>query len=182
MEKDYSVGQNQHHSPDDELEIRREEWMEKRAEVLSKFVAAYNKSYGQRHIATSQQRLIKRLDQARDQNLDLADELDDEMDNWEETRPGEISHEEASRSNNAFASVVFMGLGITKIMSVAFGKSCPYCSHLDGKVIGIENDVYIKAGEDFQPEGADTPLTSHYDLKHAPYHTGCDCMNVAVSD
>ena len=161
-----------------EYELRREEWLEKRADNLNKFVSAYNNSYGQRHIATSQQKVVKRLDQATSDNRDLNTELDDELDEWEELRPEQISVEEASRSNNAFAGVVFSGLGITKIMSVAFGKSCPYCVSLDGKIIGIEEN-YINAGEDFQPDGADAPLVSHYDLKHAPYHSGCDCMNIA---
>jgi hypothetical protein len=61
---------------------------------------------------------------------------------------------------------------------VAFGESCPYCSALDGQVVGI-NRFFLEAG-DFQPEGADRPLTVSSNVGHAPAHAGCDCMTVAT--
>jgi len=60
-----------------------------------------------------------------------------------------------------------------KIRSVAFGSNCPYCSHLNGKVIGID-ETFLEPGQ-FQPEGAEAPLKISHRMSHPPYHGGCDC-------
>lgn len=162
-----------------DVEKRLADWGELRAAKLDKAVSAYTLSYAQRHVATSQQRLNQRLQSAQAKEADLLEEIEDELDHWDDVRPGEIADEESSRSNNYFATVVYGVLGVMRIISVAFGSSCPYCSALDGRTVSL-NEYYIKAGEEFQPEGADRPLKSHYDLGHAPYHGGCDCMNMAA--
>ena len=84
---------------------------------------------------------------------------------------------ESIRGENAFTRSVFALCGIVKIMSVAFGKSCPFCADLDGKIIGIDQ-VFLPKG-DFQPDGADAPLTVTHSCSHPPYHDGCMCGLVA---
>jgi hypothetical protein len=111
--------------------------------------------------------------------VDLLGALETELDGWVDERGMQIANEESVRSNNAIAVAAYEMLGVTQLMSVAFGKNCPYCDSLDGQIIGIQS-AFIEAGKDFQPEGADKPLTSVDSLRHAPYHGGCDCMTVAA--
>ena len=62
----------------------------------------------------------------------------------------------------------------TVIVSIAIGDSCPYCEDLDGTVRS-KSESFLQAGKEFQPAGADRPLTTSFDLSHPPYHAGCDC-------
>jgi hypothetical protein len=64
--------------------------------------------------------------------------------------------------------------GISRIRWVGAGKSCPYCSSLDGRIIGI-TDNFIGKGEEFNPEGAEGPLVPSFNVGHPPAHAGCDC-------
>ncbi len=93
------------------------------------------------------------------------------MTEWVETRPGKITMRETVRAENAFARSVFALSGISKIRSIAYGTNCPYCQALNGKVIGIDSFFLIKGN--FQPEGAEKPLTVTSNRSHPPYHDGC---------
>jgi len=68
---------------------------------------------------------------------------------------------------------------VIRLVSVAFGDSCPYCRHLDGRVIGI-TEYFLQAGEEIQPDGAERPLRVSSNKGHPPYHGGCDCMAMAA--
>ena len=59
------------------------------------------------------------------------------------------------------------------------GDSCPYCKALDGMTISIE-EVFIEQDDEFQPDGADRPLSRRTDIRHPPLHGGCDCGIQAV--
>jgi hypothetical protein len=70
---------------------------------------------------------------------------------------------------------LYAAAGVTILRWHSFGESCPYCTRLHGRTVGIQQN-FIGAGEDFQPEGVDTPLTPKNDIRHPPAHKGCDCM------
>ncbi len=142
------------------------------ASSLEAFVNSYLVSFAGRHAGTSQNKIEKTLQKAIAEEKDQLEALNEELDTWVEMRSPTIADEESVRSNNAIAVTVYAMAGVTRLMSVAFGKNCPYCSSLDGKIIGIDN-FFITAGKDFQPEGTDKPLTSADNLRHAPYHGGC---------
>lgn len=146
---------------------------------LDGFVRSYAASYSGRHAGTSENKISNALQAATLGGVDLQEALEEELDGWEDERSVQIANEESVRSNNAIAVTAYEMMAVQKIMSVAFGKNCPYCDALDGKVIGIQ-DNYIEAGKDFKPDGAEKPLTSVDNLRHAPYHGGCDCMTVAA--
>jgi hypothetical protein len=145
---------------------------------VERFTQSYNGGYGARHVGISQSRLEESLKKAQAEGADLVEAVDEELESWPEVRAKVIADEEAVRFNNAMAKMVYGAAGRQYLKSVAFGKNCPYCDSLNGKVIGI-NEFFIAAGESFKPEGAEVPLTSTTDLGHAPYHGGCDCMVVA---
>ena len=138
---------------------------------LEKFTDDYLESFTTRHIDSSKGQIRKIV---RESKGDPMPALEKRLDEWGEKRPGKIADWETVRSGNAVAKAVFVGAGITRLRSRAFGDNCPYCEELDGQVIGIEQN-FINAGEDFQPEGVDKPLTTSGSVAHAPYHEGCDC-------
>jgi hypothetical protein len=142
-------------------------------------VNSYLASFTGRHAGTSENKIRQALNKAGAGGAPLQEALEAELDTWEEERGSQIADEESVRSNNSVAVAVYGMLGVMKLMSMAFGESCPYCNDLDGTIIGIDS-YFIQAGKDFQPEGADKPLTSADNLRHAPYHGGCDCMTVAA--
>lgn len=138
-----------------------------------RFIANYVGAYAYRHTQISEYRIRQAVKRAQDDgNLSMFDELDTELETWETGRAQDIAGEESTRFNNAVAVAVYGMAGIEYIRSIAFGKNCPYCSSLDGKVIGI-NSWMIAAGEEVKPDGVDKPLTSSTNLRHAPYHSGC---------
>ena len=137
------------------------------------FQREYREYYVARHVKSSQGQLRSVITEAQANGNDEAEAVEQRLQEWEEKRPGKISMREGIRAENAFARSVFALSGIAKIVSVHFGKSCPYCLALDGKVIGI--DEYFLTKGDFQPDGADTPLSVTSNHSHPPYHDGCDC-------
>ncbi|HUT87827.1 MAG TPA: phage portal protein [Candidatus Heimdallarchaeota archaeon] len=133
------------------------------------FGQQYREAFVLRHVGQSRGQLRAAALEAEDAEIEIEQLLTD----WEGARPGKIVQHESVRAENAFARSVFALAGVVKIRSVAYGKSCPYCSALDGRVIGIE-EAFLTEG-DFQPEGADRPLTVTSTYNHPPYHGGCDC-------
>ncbi len=137
------------------------------------FQKEYSEYFADRHVKSSKGQLQAVVTEAQAAGENEADAVLQRLDEWEERRPGKISMRETIRAESAFARSVFGFCGIMKIKSIAFGTNCPYCSALNGKVIGI-NEYFLTKG-DFQPDGADEPLTVTSNRSHPPYHDGCDC-------
>jgi len=137
------------------------------------FQRHYREAFAIRHVVNSRQQLGARIREAQTAGKNEREALEAQLDEWEDKRPGKIVGRETIQAENAFTRSVFALCGIMKIVSIASGNSCPYCSALDGKVIGIDEN-FLSAGE-FQPEGADAPLKISSDHKHPPYHAGCMC-------
>lgn len=148
-------------------------------EVVTQFVRAYADSFGTREAARSLERLLRLVQKPSMTAEDLLGEMESLFEEMLISRPEAIGHEEAVRENNAVAVAIYGAMGVSTLTSVATGESsCPYCRALDGKTIAI-GEYFLTAGQEFLPEGADSPLKSGQDVKHAPYHGGCDCMTVA---
>lgn len=110
--------------------------------------------------------------------------VEQRLEEWDEGA-GESAprHERVARRhvvelNEAVAREAWVAAGVTAIVSVALGDSCPYCRGLDGTRIGTQ-EAFIAKGEEYEPDGADGPLTTEVDLRHPPYHRGCDCTTRA---
>lgn len=144
---------------------------------LQHFVQTYLETYSGRHAGMSEERLVQALQRAVDNGDDLYEAIEDELEGWETARADDIGNEEAVRSNNAFAVAAYGAMGVQYLRSVAFGKSCPYCDSLSGKIIGIEQ-YFLHEGDELHPEGSE-PMKISKNMRHAPYHQGCDCMTVA---
>ncbi|MDC7234567.1 MAG: phage portal protein [Spirochaetales bacterium] len=100
------------------------------------------------------------------------EEMEEQVDHWKDSRP-EIVKAERIKVESAVARAVWSSAGVVKIKSVAHGDSCPFCSALNGKTIGIQ-ESFLEPGQ-FQPEGATEPLTVSSRKNHPPYHDGCEC-------
>lgn len=142
---------------------------------LEKFIEKYVSSLSVRYVEP-QKGQIKKIVNSKDIN-NIEEEINNRLHSWEETTASKTVNNEITRSQNAIAKSVYTLYGITKIRSVASGNSCPYCSSLDGKVIGIEQHFLTKG--EYAPEGAEKPLTITSNISHPPYHRGCSCSIVA---
>jgi len=151
---------------------------------IQEFIEQYAEKMAARESQSSLLQLKALLDEAIVAGEDPLDLVDTRLEEWSEKRPGKLSREESRSGVNAI-SIAFYGLaavttGYTiKMMWVANGDSCPYCSSLDGKIVGIE-EVFVEKGQEFQPDGAERPLSRRVNISHGPLHTGCDCGVVAV--
>ena len=126
-----------------------------------------------RHVDTSRQALSATLRDALAEGRDELEALEERLAEWEEKRPGKITMHETVRAEGAFARAAFASVGVLYLRWVAFGDSCPYCTALDGKIVGID-ETFVVEGE-FQPEGVEEPLKISGTRKHPPLHAGCDC-------
>lgn len=137
------------------------------------FRRRYLDDLAQRHVTTSRQALLAVLREAEAEGLDLAEALEERLQAWEDKRPAKITMHETVRAEGAFARAAFASAGVIYLRWLAFGDSCPYCTALDGTVVGIDQ-TFVAEG-DYQPEGAEEPLKISGTRRHPPLHGGCDC-------
>jgi HK97 family phage portal protein len=138
------------------------------------FGKKFREGFAKAHVISSRQKLDTRIREAQAAGESELEALEEELSEWEETLPPRIALKETVLAENSFTRKAFALCGITKIVSVAAGPSpCAYCAALDGKVVGIEEDL-LGAG-DFQPDGTDRPLSVAKPIKSPPYHAGCMC-------
>jgi hypothetical protein len=145
---------------------------------VRKFTESYVGGYSARHVAISKSKLEQTYVKAISDETDAEEALLGELELWPEERSPQIADEESVRFGNAMAKMVYGALGSIALRFVSFGENCPYCTQMDGKVIGI-NENFISAGGSLEADGAE-PLTSTTDIGHPPLHSGCDCMIVAA--
>jgi hypothetical protein len=104
------------------------------------------------------------------------------LDEWAERRPEKIASREVVQQESAVARFAWMVAGVTLLRWVRRGsKSCPFCTDLDGRVVGIEAP-FIEAGN-YQPAGSEnSPWKVRGPKMHAPLHQGCQCVIVPVTE
>ena len=90
-------------------------------------------------------------------------------------RSDKIAGAESNTLGQKFSRTVFAGVGVTTLVWRAIGDSCPYCLDLDGAVVGIEHS-FVEANADFQPSGADSPMSPSSNVFEPPLHAGCECV------
>ncbi len=147
---------------------------------LEEFSRAYLASHVALHAGSSLGQLQQVLREAVQAGQDEVEALQARFDEWKEKRPNKIALAETVQAANAVAREVYRANGIQRVRWHSFNPSCPYCSRLNGKIVGIQ-ETFLSAGEDFQPEGADHPLKTTVDVRHPPAHGSCDCQILASS-
>jgi HK97 family phage portal protein len=120
------------------------------------------------------------LDLVNDAGDGYAEVLDERFGVWIEgnastrTRAEQYADQESHQMSNAVARTVFGLLGAVALRWVTVGDTCPYCRAMSGRRVGIQ-DPFFGSGQEFEPEGADSPLKLVRKVMHPPLHRGCDC-------
>lgn len=144
---------------------------------LEEFLNAYLEGYADRHVGSSLGQLRSVLLDAVQAGEDPVEKLQQRFDEWAERRPTKIARWETVRASNAVAKATYIENGVTKLRWVTLGANCPYCSRLNGKVVGINSD-FVGAGEAVEADGVE-PMYVYNRVGHAPLHEGCDCQIMA---
>lgn len=111
----------------------------------------------------------------------------DRLDRWEGNRAGLTAASEATKANGAFSRMTYMLGGVDRMVWRSLGKSCPLCTEMDGRTIGV-TDMFLEEGAKVVGSGPDgeVELVTHQPIGHPPLHgvSGgggiCDCMVVAA--
>lgn len=146
---------------------------------VEEFIGRYVQALAARETSSSETQLRALLDQAVADGEDSALVLETRLGEWDERRSAKVANEN-SRTGLCALALAFYGATrlVTRWRVVNVGDTCAYCQALSGLVVGID-EVIIKAGDEFQPEGTDRPLTSRHDIHHPQFHDGCDCQVAA---
>ncbi len=145
------------------------------AAELEAFMREYVANYVKRHVSTSQGQIRALINDPALVGEELLTALEQRFGEWEETRPDKIASRESVSVGGAVAKFIYAAAGFTALRWISSGKSCPFCSGLDGQVVGMEAN-FIDEGQQYQPDGADGPLAPNTNIGHPPAHDGCDCQ------
>lgn len=111
---------------------------------------------------------------------ELWDAIDARMTEWEEKRALKLAGEESVYSSGALVRMTFLAAGVLSMQWVAFGRNCPLCEEMNGRVVSIR-EAFVRKDETVEPSDSETrPLTARHPVLHAPLHRGCDCVVVAA--
>ena len=159
-------------------EIQREwEW----SGELETWVEEYIVAFANRHSNQSRGQLLMLLNEL-DEGASIPDALSQRFEEWETgldgglSRDDKIAARESVRLGEGFARAAFFAAGVASLVWVATGsETCPYCRSLNGRRVS-NGQMFLTAGQDFQPNGATEPLRPRSDIGHPPAHAGCDCI------
>lgn len=141
---------------------------------LRQFVGDYLALLGSGWAGSSRVQLEIVLAAALEAGADPADQIEERLTRWEETKPKKAADRQAFEALNALVLVSYGAYGITRYRWVASGESCPFCRQLSGHTAGIEEFI-VGAGTTLS--GGDAgPMTISRNIRHGPLHGGCDCV------
>lgn len=139
---------------------------------IEAFISAYQAGFAARYVSSSKGQLRALLRDIEPGLLAAA--ILERSKEWSDTRAAKVADDEIVRASGAVTLETYRAAGFKKKVWVRQGsKSCPYCTELDGKVVGL--DEPFRDEGDFQPEGAAEPLAVAGPTFHAPLHQGCIC-------
>jgi HK97 family phage portal protein len=143
--------------------------------ALRAFVTTYVSRLTKQHVGRS----LGQINRVLAENVDAEqDAVLARMDEWSAKRARKIGAGESSRASGAFARTAYAALGVQQLIWHAAGaENCPWCSEMNGRVVGIQ-EVFLGKGEAVGPESDSLKATRS--VLHPPIHTGCVCMISAV--
>lgn len=145
------------------------------ADRIAQAAAGYTQAYPSRHTGQVLGAVRGAVEQAYEQGADPLEAVEATLDELDEAHPQREAQHEVVRMDGAIAKAVYAAAGILALRWAAVGESCPYCQHLDGRRVGI-NEWFVQAGQELMPPGTDSPLVPHSHIGHPPIHDGCDCV------
>lgn len=142
------------------------------------FVKQYLDAFAVRHINSSKGQLKSVASKAHDNGQTELEAVEERLSEWEEKRAKKTGLNESVRLAGAIAKTAYIIGGITRIMWVNMGsKSCPYCTEMDGKIVGVEQN-FIYGGDDAKSD--DGTMNVYQNTGHPPLHQGCVCTIVSA--
>lgn len=136
-------------------------------------------SYAAHHAAGSQGQLAAVIREAVEADEDPVAAVEARLTEWEERRAEKIGDRETVYSSGAFAVAAFALAGIVSLRWYAVGKTCPFCSRMNGRRTQT-GQTFIPKGDTLDPQDGETaPLVIRRTIRHPPIHDGCDCVVVA---
>ena len=133
----------------------------------------YTDVYAKRHIGSSSGQLIKILNDSGD---DFQDQIQQRLDEWQETRASKIANNETVRLASFMAQTTFFSYGYKTYWRIRGAETCPYCRALNGKTVS-QGQSFFEGGEEHEPKGAKNgPMLIRSTVMHPPLHRGCDCF------
>ncbi len=144
--------------------------------AVEAFVAAYVNRYGLRYSRVSAARLRQALEQ--DDPDAAAQDIERILDGWEASRADTEAGWETVRADGAIAVAIYTASRLA-MRWYALGKSCPFCSQLDGTIVSAGSS-FLEAGATLEGGADQDPLHITSTVRHAPVHGGCDCFVVAA--
>jgi HK97 family phage portal protein len=144
---------------------------------LDRFISDYAKRFGVREASEGRLQLLALMEEGDEEAIALA--MSTRLGEWKEKRPGKIADIEATRAMAAVAKVLYVAAGVTVLRWVANPGACPFCSAMDGRVAGVQQN-FVNAGQGVDGgEGTDGPMKPSDDIGHPPLHDHCECDIVA---
>lgn len=140
---------------------------------LREFVSDYLATLGNSWAGSARTQLEIVIEQAIADGLDPADQVDERLARWEETKPKKVADRQSFEALNAFVLTSYVAYEITRYRWVASGQSCPFCRQLSGQSAGIEEHIVSEGTELDGGDGG--PMKVKRNVRHGPLHTGCDC-------
>jgi hypothetical protein len=147
------------------------------ADSLERFARSYVASFASRYVGINLANIRQQAQEAFGQ-ADPAQALEASLETYHASRADEVARWESNRENNAAARLVYVMAGFSKLKWRA-GDNCAYCTGLHDQVIGID-EYFLRAGSEYQPEGADAPFSVKHDTGHPPLCNGCECLITAA--
>lgn len=158
------------------LEVGRE--LDRDPGDIRQFIDEYIAALAGRESDSSFRQLEALLREALAEEMDPEAMIDERLEGWSESRAAGLARDESIRAGNALAWAYYLAAGVELMRWVAIGESCPYCTSLNGRVVGIR-EVFLQEEVNFEPDGAERPLKRRHSIRHGPLHDGCDCQVVA---
>lgn len=140
---------------------------------LEKFSRDYAEGFGRREARDGRLQLTRLTETGTEEEVAAA--IRGRLEEWGEKRAGKIGVREATQFMSGAAKVAMIAAGVTVLRWVTNAGACPFCSTLEGKVVGVQKD-FVSAGEGVDAKtGGGAPLTPTNNIGHPPLHANCNC-------
>ena len=140
---------------------------------LEQFVRGYGDVFSVRHSLSSNGQIRKLISETEPESL--VDAIEKRLVQWEERRPHKIAMRETIEAGAAISKKVWRDGGVQQLIWVAAGSdTCPICTELDGRIVGITSEFSV-AGQGHEGDGGSQLVTSR-GISHPPIHEGCECQ------
>lgn len=114
------------------------------------------------------------LRQAAEDGVDPVEAVETRVGEWKEKRAEKVGRRESTGFGGAFASTIFIAMGVTAMRWRTVGKNCPLCNSMSGRIVRT-GQPFLASGETLTVAGA-APLSPRRGVKHPPLHGGCNCI------